>query len=160
MNQIGSNSSFGDPERAILELVHHCLSISINLEPPTAMKYEGQFELDRHVSAFTSFLDELSPKTRSFYILKFTDRLLNTLKTELLSDGTYRIKILVFYLFTFKLYLNIVNILIILLNLVFIAMSTGVIISTLIALNRSLRPLDPLYIIRSALWEPVHSYIW
>ena len=92
MNQFGSNSSsFGDPERAILELVRHCLSISFNPEPSTAMKCEGQSELDRHVFAFTSFLDELSPKTRSFYILKFTDRLLNTLKTELLSDGTYKI---------------------------------------------------------------------
>lgn len=38
-------------------------------------------------------------------------------------------------------------------------MKTGAIISTLIVLNRSLRSLDPLYIIRSALWEPAHSYI-
>lgn len=89
MNQVESNSSyFGDPDRAISELVRHCLSISLNPESSTAMKCDGQSELDRNIIAFTAYLDELSPKSRSFYILKFTDRLLNALKTELLTDGT------------------------------------------------------------------------
>lgn len=90
MSLIGSNpSSFDDPEQEIIELVRHCLSPSSSQELGASIKSEHHSELDRHIFAFTAFLDELAPKNRSYYILKFTDCLLNALKSKLLTNGIH-----------------------------------------------------------------------
>lgn len=87
---IGSNPlSFDNPEQEIIDLVRHCLSPSSSQELSASIKSEHQTELDRHVFAFTAFLDGLAPKNRSFYILKFTDCLLNALKSKLLTNGIH-----------------------------------------------------------------------